>query len=555
MNQDSTQTDAYGMRDFFLLTVVISLFFGFMLGNRPLSVPDEGRYVEISREMAATGDYLTPRLNGVKYLEKPALFYWLESLSIRLFGLNEFTLRLWPALFALYGCLVVYSAGSRLFGRRTGQLAAVVLATSLLYYALSRVIILDMPVSVLLTAALLSFLVGTHETPGLKRRLFMWGLYAFAALAVLTKGLIGIVVPVMVIGAWIVMLGEWRVLRTMYLPSGLVLFLLITAPWHLLAGRANPEFFNFYFIHEHVQRYLTKIHHHYKPAWFYIPLVIFGVFPWTAFLVQSVKYSLPGSWRERHEHRDALFLLLWAVMVFLFFSASSSKLIPYILPVVPPLAILLGRYLAASWDRHDFPGIGIGYDIALAISLVLGGALLAFALPHAPRLGLYAYLPPLVIAAGAVGAWLLKQRGRFRGAFLSLTAGAAAFLIVLNAAAPLFDEHSVKDLALHLKPRLRPGDEVITYRTYYQDLPVYLERRITVVEWKGELAFGTTVEDASGWIIDGPAFWKRWQGTATVYMLTKKSLFQELSRDPRWRSHPVGETNETVLVVNKEMTP
>jgi 4-amino-4-deoxy-L-arabinose transferase-like glycosyltransferase len=359
----------------------------------------------------------------------------------------------------------------------------------------------------------------------------------------------------MVIGAWIVMLGEWRVLRTMYLPSGLVLFLLITAPWHLLAGRANPEFFNFYFIHEHVQRYLTKIHHHYKPAWFYIPLVIFGVFPWTAFLVQSVKYSLPGSWRERHEHRDALFLLLWAVMVFLFFSASSSKLIPYILPVVPPLAILLGRYLAASWDRHDFPGIGIGYDIALAISLVLGGALLAFALPHAPRLGLYAYLPPLVIAAGAVGAWLLKQRGRFRGAFLSLTAGAAAFLIVLNAAAPLFDEHSVKDLALHLKPRLRPGDEVITYRTYYQDLPVYLERRITVVEWKGELAFGTTVEDASGWIIDGPAFWKRWQGTATVYMLTKKSLFQELSRDPRWRSHPVGETNETVLVVNKEMTP
>jgi 4-amino-4-deoxy-L-arabinose transferase-like glycosyltransferase len=505
--------------------------------------------------MAATGDYLTPRLNGVKYLEKPALFYWLESLSIRIFGLNEFTLRLWPALFALYGCLVVYSAGSRLFGRRTGQLAAVVLATSLLYYALSRVIILDMPVSVLLTAALLSFLVGTHETPGLKRRLFMWGLYAFAALAVLTKGLIGIVVPVMVIGAWIVMLGEWRVLRTMYLPSGLVLFLLITAPWHLLAGRANPEFFNFYFIHEHVQRYLTKIHHHYKPAWFYIPLVIFGVFPWTAFLVQSVKYSLPGSWRERHEHRDALFLLLWAVMVFLFFSASSSKLIPYILPVVPPLAILLGRYLAASWDRHDFPGIGIGYDIALAISLVLGGALLAFALPHAPRLGLYAYLPPLVIAAGAVGAWLLKQRGRFRGAFLSLTAGAAAFLIVLNAAAPLFDEHSVKDLALHLKPRLRPGDEVITYRTYYQDLPVYLERRITVVEWKGELAFGTTVEDASGWIIDGPAFWKRWQGTATVYMLTKKSLFQELSRDPRWRSHPVGETNETVLVVNKEMTP
>src|SRR5574337_68433 len=145
------------LRDLVLLTVLIGALFGIMLGNRPLSVPDEGRYVEIPREMATTGDYLTPRLNGIKYFEKPVLFYWLEAFSIRLFGLDESGLRLWPALFALFGCLAVYAAGKRLFGRRAGFLAAIVLSTSVLYYALSRVIILDMPVSVLLTVSMLSF--------------------------------------------------------------------------------------------------------------------------------------------------------------------------------------------------------------------------------------------------------------------------------------------------------------------------------------------------------------------------------------------------------------
>ena len=311
--------------------------------------------------MVASGNYLTPRLNGVKYFEKPVFFYWLEAFSIKLFGLNEFTLRLWPASFALFGCLAVAVSGARLFGRRTGLLSAAVLATSLLYYGLSRAIILDMPVSILLTLSLLSFLMGTHEAPGLKRRLYLWGFYAFAALAVLTKGLIGIFIPAMVIGAWIIVLGEWRMLKTLYLPSGLALFLLIAAPWHIMVGMVNPEFYQFYFIHEHFQRFLTKVHGRYQPFWYFIPIVLLGMFPWSAFLPQAIKHSIPSSWRERHEHRDALFLMLWAGLVFLFFSASSSKLVPYILPVFPPVALLIGRYLAAAWDSRDFPGLRTGF--------------------------------------------------------------------------------------------------------------------------------------------------------------------------------------------------
>jgi 4-amino-4-deoxy-L-arabinose transferase-like glycosyltransferase len=559
MNQDRIQTDAHGMRDFFLLTVLISLFFGFLLGNRPLSAPDEGRYVEISREMAATGDYLTPRLNGVKYFEKPVLFYWLESFSIKLFGLNEFTLRLWPAFFALFGCLAVYGAGKRLYGRRSGLIAAAVLATSILYYALSRVIILDMPVSVLLAASLLSFLVGTHEAPGWKRRLYMWGFYVFSALAVLTKGLIGILIPGMVIGAWIVLLGEWRVLRTMHLPTGLVLFLLIAVPWHILVGRANPEFFNFYFIHEHFQRYLTKIHGHYKPAWFFIPVLLLGLFPWTAFLVQAVKFSTPSSWRERHEHRDALFLMLWAGLVFFFFSASDSKLMPYILPVFPPLAILIGRYLSAAWEGGELPGIRTG-TISLAVLAIVIAAGLVIA-PHyrteINERGLhpYFYLLAFVLGVGILSAYVLGRRKNFKWAFSALVLSTALFLLLADSTGPLLDTRSIKNIALELKPRLKPGDEVVTYSTYYQDLPVYLERRITVVNWKGELAFGTTVEDTSGWMIDGATFWKRWDGPSTVYMLTKRKTYDELRIAGQKNLYLIAGIVRDVLVVNKEMTP
>jgi 4-amino-4-deoxy-L-arabinose transferase-like glycosyltransferase len=558
MNSASLQTGKLARRDVLALAVLIGIFFCFMLGNRPLSVPDEGRYVEIPREMAVTGDYITPRLNGVKYFEKPVLFYWLEAFSIRLFGLDEFTLRLWPVAFGVFGCLAVYLAGRRLFGRRSGLLAAAVLATSPLYYGLSRVIILDMPVAVLLTASLLSFLAGVREAPGRRRRFLLWGFYAFAALAVLTKGLIGILIPALVVGAWIVLLGEWRMLKTMELPAGLVLFLLIAAPWHILAQRANQEFFDFYIVREHFLRYLTTMHSRYHPVWYFIPVVLLGMFPWSAFLVQAVKHSLPASWKERHEHRDALFLVLWAGLVFLFFSASGSKLPPYILPVFPPLALLIGRYLSAAWESRDFPGVRAGYHIYLAASLLLAAAFLAVPFLAPPdltaALGSFVQALAFTLAGGAAVAWTLARFRGFRHAFVAVVAASAVFLPVVNAAAPRVDFKSVKVIARTLKPMLKPGDEVASYGEYYQDLPVYIERRVTVVDWKGELDFGTRVEDTSQWMIDEETFWRRWQGPSTVYLLTNLSAYDDIRRfDDHLPLYPVARDRRHILLVNREV--
>ncbi len=548
-------------RDLLLLTVVAGALFSFMLGNRALSVPDEARYTEIPREMVATGDYLTPRLNGVKYFEKPILFYWLEALSIRLFGLREFTLRLWPALFALFGCLAVAAAGALLYGRLSGLLAAAVLATSPLYYAFGRAIILDMPVSVLLTIALLSFLIGTHEAPGLKRRLTVWSFYAFSALAVLTKGLIGILIPGMVIGAWIVLMNEWRTLKTMYLPTGTALFLLIAAPWHIMVDRANPEFFHFYFIQEHVLRYLTKMHGRYQPAWFFIPIVLLGLFPWSVFLVQSISHNLPSTWRERYEHRDAVFLMLWAGIVFLFFSASSSKLVPYILPVFPPLALLIGRYYSDSWHRRDFPGIRPGYMVLLTTAAVLSAALFIAPIflpaPHriAEMLGVWRFIFALTLASGAAASWGLAHYRKHQFAFIALVITSALFLIEVNAAAPRMETKSVKNLAVTLKALLKPEDEVVVFQNYYQDLPVYLERRVTVVDWRGELDFGTTVEDTSQWMIDDGTFWKRWRGPAALYMVTDIKTYETMRNDRRLKLFPIARDQNNIVVSRGEAGP
>ncbi len=545
-------------RDYLLAALLIAAFFCLLLGNRPLSVPDEGRYVEISREMAITGDYVTPRLNGVKYFEKPVLFAWLETGAIKLFGLDTFTLRLWPALFGLFGCLATLFAGAHLYGRRTGLIAAAVLATSLLYYGLSHAIILDMAVSVLLAAALFSFLLGTREVPGMRRRLYFWGFYAFSALAVLTKGLIGIVIPMMVIGAWVVLLGEWRLLRKISLPSGIVLFLAIAAPWHVLVMRANPEFFHFYFIQEHFLRYLTKMHHRYHPVWFFVPIVLVGLFPWSVFLVQAVRHNLPTAWRERTVHRDALFLMLWAGLIFLFFSASDSKLPPYILPIFPPLAILIGRYLADAWECRDFPGVRAGYTALLVTAVLVDAALVTVPYfvhqPAVQDLGRWPLLFGATLVGGSLAAWAAARSRGFRIAFLCAVVMSAAFLTEVNVAAPLVSLKSIKPIAMALKPLLRPGDEVATYNTYYQDLPVYLERRITIVNWRGELEFGTTVEDTSAWMIHAPEFWKRWQGPRTMYAVMAREQYEALRV-----SHPhavlslVAQDTRDVAVCNHEV--
>jgi 4-amino-4-deoxy-L-arabinose transferase-like glycosyltransferase len=552
--------DGYGWgRDLVLLVLALGLLWGVALGARALWGPDEGRYVEISREMVLTGNYVTPRLNGVKYFEKPPLFYWLEAGAIRVFGLQEWALRLVPALMALGGCLAVYAAGRRFWGRRAGLLAAAVLATSPLYYFLGNAINLDMTVSVLLTLALLAFLVAVEEPEGARRRNLFWAFYLALALATLTKGLIGIVIPGMILFVWMALLGEWRLLARMRLISGTVLFLIVAVPWHVLVARENSEWLYYYFVHEHFLRYTTKVHDRYEPPWFFLPVLLGGLIPWTAFLVQAVRGALPASWQTRREKRIELFLVLWAVLVVGFFSLSDSKLIPYILPAVPPLALLIGRHVAVLWERAE----GRELRIACAVMLVLGvglglGLVLAPQLMAQPKLARYQgildarlYLLAGSFALMGIVPFVYAVRRRPNRSLAAIFGAAVLFLLALVSCLPVFNaERSTRDLALWLRPRLRPEDVVVSYRSYDQELPVYLERRITIAGWKGELEMGANAEDTSAWMVDLASFERLWRGPRTVYVITNPARYQKLL-DTGVQVRELARSGRHVLGVNR----
>ncbi len=553
-------------RDVLLLALVVGAFFTLPSWRRPLWSPDEGRYAEIPREMVASGDWVTPRLDGVKYFEKPALLYWLTATSIEVAGMREWALRAWPWAFAVGGCALAYALGRKLWGRRAGLLAALALATSPLYYFLSTVLILDMAVSVLLAATLAAFLLAVDEDDPRRRRWLLAAMYVAAALATLTKGLIGAALPGLIVLVWLALSRRWSVLRRCGLLWGTPLYLAIAAPWHLVASARNAEFADFYFIHEHFLRYTTTIHERQEPFWFFVPVLVVGMLPWIALLPRAVAGFLrrfrsraPGADRE-------LFLWLWAVLIFLFFSASDSKLVPYILPVLPPLAVLLGR-------RLDELLAGGQRDASAAWTIVVLGVLLALPFLGLPFLvdrvavlqrqlaKLGGALPPgfawraLAVGAGflltGLGGLALRRPLRTRGVGLMAT-GVVALLVALATVPPLLDpSRSVKPLALILRSHLAAGDEVITYRDYPQDLPAYLERRVTVADYKGELRFGTTVEDTSGWMIDEPELWRRWLSGERKWLVLRAEDLDRLTSQGRGPFRPVFRWGPHLLLTNR----
>jgi 4-amino-4-deoxy-L-arabinose transferase-like glycosyltransferase len=550
--------------DLLLLTVLIGAVYLALLGERPLTVPSEARYAEIPREMLASGDWLTPRLNGVKYFEKPPLMYWLVATAEAAFGRTEFAVRLWTAAFGLGGCLLAYLTTRELWTRRAGLLAAGTLATALLYFELSRQTLLDMPVAFFLTGAFVAFLHGIRAPPdSAVRSRAMYLMYAAAALATMTKGLIGIVLPGLVVFVWLLITGRWAELRHVRLVSGTLLFLAIAAPWHVAVGLANPEFFWFYFVHEHVLRFITPEAGRNQPVWFFVPILIAGWLPWCVFL-PSALYESFRRWRADQSNGGSdLFILLWFVLPFLFFSASHSKLIPYALPFFPPLAVLLGAWL----DRALTTAATSMSRALLALAVLLAALAAAAAwFDVAPEMFVPArhlaeaapalpYLPGLAVGFAVVAAivgWTAFRR-QAALAILILLGSAAGFGLVADRITGDVQPRSTKPFVALLEARLKPGDEVASLSAYYQDLPFYLDRLVTVAGWGGgELDFGRSVEDVSAWMIDEDEFWRRWQQPGhAMYAVVPLPRYEALPAERRRSVVELARTRSDVLMANR----
>lgn len=523
-----------------LLACLAALWFG-TLHQRKLINPDEGRYAEIPREMVASGDWLTPRLNGIKYFEKPALQYWATATAYTLFGEHEWTARLWSALCGFLGILATAFTARRLWGKDAALYAASVLSSSLLWVMIGHVNTLDMGVSFFLAAAIFCFVLAQRDeavaapTPR-ETRNWMWLGWLALALAILSKGLIGMALPAATLVVYSLWQRDFAIWRRLHLLSGLALLLAVTAPWFIAVSLANPEFARFFFIHEHFERFLTKAHGRYQPMWYFIPILIAGMLPWLVGMVAMVGSAVRRDPERRFQPRR--FLLVWCVVVFGFFSASSSKLASYILPLFPALAALIGVYLAELAGRQPR---ALAWHAAPFV--VLGAVALYFA-PEATRFSservpptLYAdYIPWLraaavALLAGAALAVILARAAKARAAIISLAVGGLlCALAILLGHDSLSPANSAAHIAARIRDQVKPETPFFSLNAYDQSLQFYLKRTTTMVFYKDELGFGIEHEPEK-FIGDQPAFERAWNAAPEAWALLDPETWQRFEKE------------------------
>jgi 4-amino-4-deoxy-L-arabinose transferase-like glycosyltransferase len=527
--------DSVNIRRAWMLLVLLmaAVWFG-NLEYRKLVKPDEGRYAEISREMAASGDWVTPRLNGIKYFEKPALQYWVTAGAYRLFGEHHWTARLWSALTGFLGIIFTAYAATRLFGRETGLLTAAVLGSSLLYTLIAHMNSLDMGMTFFMGGALMSFLLAQQDAASARaNRLWMHVAWAALAFSVLSKGLMGIVLPGAVLVLYTLIERDFGLWKRLHLFSGLLLFMAIAAPWFIAVSIANPEFFHFFFIHEHFERFLTKTHGRYEPWWWFIPVLAAGILPWIVTLIDTIVRAWKVEPAAEQRFKPKRFLLIWAVFIFVFFSLSGSKLASYILPIFPALALLIGEHLSRIDGRRLF------WQILPVAFLATAGLILA---PNAVRFagselarGQYAVFASWLLAAsaiwlvGTVAALLLSYRDKVRSAIIVLACTSLiAAQVLLTGHDSLSATRSDYAIAEQIKPHLRPGAPFYSLEGYDQTLTFYLKRSVTLVAYQDEMAFGLTQEPHK-WLPDIESFKQAWGQQPYALAIMPHPTYQQLA--------------------------
>ncbi|HTV50472.1 MAG TPA: glycosyltransferase family 39 protein [Steroidobacteraceae bacterium] len=516
-----------------LAVLAVAISWIAQLGDRPLFNPDEGRYAEIPREMLVSGDWVVPHIDALVYIEKPPLQYWASALGYELFGLSDWSARLYAGLMGLATVLLTGWLAQRLWGAVAGYRAAIVCASSMLLMLMSHQLTLDMGLTFFTTLTLAAFCVAQDaRTPEPRRSRWMLLAWAGAAGAFLTKGLVAGALPVLVLIIYTAWQRDARPWRRLALLPGVALFALLVLPWLIAIEHRVPQFFQFFFVREHLQRYLTRIEARYQPWWFFLEVLAIGCLPW---LLPTLR-ALLNDWRAtraRGEFDVRRLLWVWCLTVLVFFSASDSKLIPYILPLFPALALLIGSAPEEPL-RADLRATGLGL-IAVGVLVALGAALLSH-LVHDPSRVAY-FLPTrrpllgvaLLCVVGGSAAW------RARGDALALAAliGATSygcFLCILWAARLLAPLYSGAPLIAQLPAPLRAVATVYSVRTYDQSLTFYLRRTVTLVEYRGELDFGLTLAPQRE-IATLAQFEARWRSGAQALAVMSSATYAQLVRD------------------------
>ncbi|HEV2387559.1 MAG TPA: glycosyltransferase family 39 protein [Candidatus Acidoferrales bacterium] len=517
-----------------------------------------------AREMLQSGNWVILHIDGIRYLEKPPLHYWLVAASYALFGPTTFATRL-PLALAIAGlALMLFAFGRRFFGERAGFYAGLVMTTSLGTFLFTRIMIPEALYAFEFTAAFYLFLRAW--TGSLAPRAGYWGTAALLALAMLTRSLVGVVFPLAILFLFVALTGQWRRFRDIPLLSSFLIFLAIAAPWHVLAELRVPrhpaDFFWFYFLNEQVLRALGW---RYPADYATVPLGLWlfahfvWLFPWSVYAPYALaEFPRPRTWRSLDAAGQArLFLFLWSGFILAFFSWTKSRMEYYSFSAWPALAMLLGLGLARAEEQHRrwLPRLQ-GLLAALgALAAVILGAMLWISrgirstndiatLLHRQNPELYrlsmadflevtpqsfadlrvqAALAAIILLAGFGAAWQLRRRGRALGSNLAVASACVAFFFTANSAYGVFEPHLSSRPAVRFIDRyLQPQDEIAIYGEIEgaSSVGFYIRRRIWLYNGRyNGLEFGSDYPDAPKIFLDDRAFRAHWCSPTRVFLV------------------------------------
>ncbi|MFZ6817780.1 glycosyltransferase family 39 protein [Undibacterium sp. Ji22W] len=512
MNPSYLKTPYDSPRTLWAILIGFLVVWFYMLGARTLVPTDEGRYAEMAREMVATGDWITLRLNGIKYFEKPPLQNWMNALTFSLFGLGDWQARLWTGLCGLIGVWTSAHTAFKIYGRRVAISTALILGSSFYWAAMGHINTLDMGLSGMMTLALCGLLLAQRDGASDKeQRNGMLLCWAGMALATMSKGLIGFVLPGAVLVLYTIWTRDFGLWLRLHMGKGLMLFFAITVPWFILVWQANPEHPQFFFIHEHFQRFTSTVHKR-GGAWYYFfPLLIIGIVPWLGLLLQSLLASVR---REQSQFQAKKMLIIWAVFIFFFFSISGSKLPSYILPVFPALAILI----ACELEKISVTSLRINAGMLILIGCaslaftpkIAGIAKSAYELPLYEAMIPWAYAAAVIALAGGLVGIVFAKRNKDIAVLAMAIGGYLGGQIVFIG----HDQWGKYSAGVYHLPaieaELKADTPIFAVGRYEQSLPFYLRRTTILVEHPDEMEFGVGIQPEL-WIPKRADFILKWR--------------------------------------------
>jgi 4-amino-4-deoxy-L-arabinose transferase-like glycosyltransferase len=473
-------------------------------------------HASTSKDMVLSGDWVTPTLNGKNFYDKPILYNWLAALSFILFGFTEFAARLPAALLGL-GCVIItYLLGRRMFGPMVGFLGGVILATSPEYVVLSRVVVHDITLAFFVTLSLFFFYLGFVGDR--YRKTCFLSFYVSSGFAVLAKGPVGIALPGLIIGLFLILKGRLRFIKEMWIGWGTLVFLLVAAPWYILISLRNSDYASYFFIQQNLMNFLSSKTGHPRPPYYYIPILLGGFFPWSFFLPLGLIRALRVRLKEMDNR--TLFLVLWFGTMLLFFSAASSKLPTYILPSFPAAALLVGvLWHDLIYVNPDKLRKGFLYSyVPIVVILMLA---LVYIMINPPtrleskygidllRVNVVACTIATIAVFGGIMLVLKHYRAFFAANVGLMISGIILFIVLI---VPLINPYrSSKGVAQKLDAILPPGEKFVFYREIRDSALFYTNRRAIVLYVPKQVL-------------------KHMSSNTKAYCVIEKKHFQELER-------------------------